>query len=415
MTEINNNKEIVKEVVVLFILSVIVFFFSSLQVQNSLSIWNQNDEFGTWQGGAWLLGLDWAEVVSTNNYYGHGYGFILAIFIKLFGHNTVLMTHMAMYFQIFTHTSCIFIAWYCIRKMFPGVNAIVRVIVSTVCILSIPDLFYNYMFFSECILRFLVWLTFGLVVSYFCKKRWYKLLLINFIAIYAFSIHQRCISLVGISALLTLYEATCYFVKHGIKAKTFIWVVSLLAVVTLFYMVEYKYAQNNYISTLYSAKGKEGVGSNLLSESGYTLKRILKDVIFDRETEQIALQNLLGNIYYACAIDCGFLFFGFLMCFFKIKNFIALKKTNQAIPYIYMSGITFIGILLSVYLNANEGVYSRVELMHYGRYSSYLFAPMIMLGIVWILTETEKAPDSPFQTGRQLCPKKRQRKRRKTT
>ena len=391
MIAINHGKkQYTNEIIILIILSILVVFFSSLQVKNSLSIWNQNDEFGTWQGGAWILGLDWSEVVSTNGYYGYGYGFILAFFIKFFGKNTVLMTHIAMYFQVFMHTSCIFIAWYCVRKMFPCVNTTTRVIASTVCILSISDLFYNYMFFSECILRFLVWLTFGVVVSYVDQKKWYKLLVLNMIAVYAFTIHQRCILLLGMSLLFTLYEMARYLREKEFKVSSFVWMISLILGIVLFYIIVYKCANDSYILKLYSANGNESVGGNLLSERGYTIKGILKNVIFNIETERIAMQNLLGHIYYACAFDCGFLFFGFLFCMMKIKNSIILKKIDNSIPYIYMSSMMVIGILLVVYQNANEGVYSIVEAMHYGRYCSYLFAPMIMFGIIWLLTETNK-------------------------
>lgn len=383
------KRESIIEIFILLTLFIIIFIFSSLQVEDMLSIWNQNDEFGTWQGGAWLLGLDWSEVSSANGFYGYGYGFILAFFIKFFGYNTVLMTHMAIYFQVFIHTSCIFVAWYCIKKMFPSVNAIIRIIAASVSILSIPDLFYNYMFFSECILRFLVWITFGFIVSYSNSKKWYKLLLINLIAIYAFSIHQRCILLVAMSVLVLCYESICYLVKNGIKMRSVISIILILISIFIFYIIEYKCAQNSYISAMYSANGNDSVGGNLLSERGYTVKSILKNVVFNLGTERIALQNMLGFIYYINAFDCGFVFYGFILCFSKIKYTIVSRR-EIALPYVYMSCMTFIGILLVVYQNANEWAYERVEVMHYGRYCSYLFAPMIMFGIISVLTETGK-------------------------
>ncbi len=384
------KKQYVVEVFVLIILSVVIFILSSLQVNDIVSIWNQNDELGTWQGGAWLLGLDWSEIVSNNGYYGYGYGFVLAFFIKFFGYDTVIMTHMALYFQVFMHTSCIFIAWYCIRKIFPLVNVVVRIIASLLSILTIPDLFYNYMFFSECILRFLVWVTFGIIVSYSYNKKWYKLLLVNLIAVYAFSIHQRCILLLVMSILLFLYESVSVLIRKGIKFRYLSVMLFVIVIVALFYQIEYKYAQDSYITALYSANGKDSVGGNLLSERGYTIKSILQDIVFNWEVEHIALQNVLGFIYYICAFDCGFVFYGFILCFLRVRDMILCKKKNGVLPYVYMSSMTLIGIFLVVYQNANEGVYSRVELMHYGRYCSYLFAPMIMFGVIWLLTETEK-------------------------
>ena len=80
------------EMTALFLTGILIFILSTLQVKDIVSIWNQNDELGVWQGGAWLLGLDWSEVATLHGYYGYGYGFILAFFIRYFGHNTVLMT-----------------------------------------------------------------------------------------------------------------------------------------------------------------------------------------------------------------------------------------------------------------------------------------------------------------------------------
>ncbi len=380
-----NKINVIREIIILFLIYILIFILSTLQVKDVVSIWNQNDEFGVWQGGAWLLGLNWSEVTSTNGYYGYGYGFILMFFIKFFGHDTVLMTHMAIYFQALIHTSCIFIAWWCIRKMFPSVNTVVRIIASSVCIISIPDLFYNYMFFSESLLRFIVWLVFGLVVSYSYNKKWYKLFLVHLLSIYAFSIHQRCILLMFMAVMLTLYEVGNYIHKNGFKWQPMLKIGLLILAVFLFYKIEYASAQHSYIEALYMAKENSNVGGNLLSERGYTVKFILKDVVFNIETQKIAIQNMLGFIYYICAIDCGFVFWGFILCLTKIKAFFISKNSDHMMPYIYMSCMTLIGILLVVYQNANEGVYQRVELIHYGRYCSYLFAPMIMLGIVHVL------------------------------
>ncbi len=378
-----------KEFVLLALIGVIIFFLSTLQVKDILSIWNQNDEFGVWQGGAWILGLDWSEVVSTNGYYGHGYGFILALFIKIWGNNTVFMTHMAIYFQALIHVSCIFIARYCIAKLFPKSDIVTRVIASTVCILNIPDLFYIYMFFSESWLRLLVWIIFGLVVSYYDNPKWYKLLLVAWISIYSFSVHQRCILLVAEALVLIAFEIARYFIKNGFDIKVFFKVSIVLLLIGIFYFVEYKYGQNSYINALYRNGGGESVGSNLLSERGFTLKGILLDYFFNKEAEKIAIQNMFGMIYYICAFDCGFFLFGVILCVSKIKRGVKDKNGEKIIPFLVILCTVLLGILLVVYQNANGYVYSRVEIMHYGRYCSYLLTPMFMLGIVYVLTEKE--------------------------
>ena len=222
------SKDNIVESISLFLIAVVIFILSTLQVKDMLSIWNQNDEFGVWQGGAWLLGLDWTEVTSTNGFYGYGYGFILAIFIKLFGQDTILMTQLAVYFQALMHTGCIFIARYCIKKLFPKVGGATRIIASSVCILTVPDLFYIYTFFSECLLRFLVWMIWGIVVSYYSNKKWYKIICIDLVAIYAFSVHQRCILLIAVTFMLTLYEIIIYLKENGINIEIIITMFLLL-------------------------------------------------------------------------------------------------------------------------------------------------------------------------------------------
>lgn len=381
------EKNYIVEIIVLAFLFILIFSASTLQVKDIVSIWNQNDEFGTWQGGAWLLGLDWSEVSSTNAYYGHGYGFILAIFIKIFGHNSVLMTQAAIYFQAFMHTCGMLIAWYCIKKLFPDIPSVTRLIAASTCILTIPDLYYIYMFFAETILRFIVWCMFGIIVSYYCDyKRWYKIVIIDLLAIYAFSIHQRCILLIAIAVMLSVYEIILEL-KKEFKLGYVIKISITIFIIVLFFYVEYSIGQEAYISTMYSAK-IDGVGGNLLSERGYTIKSILKDIIFNKKTQQIALQNLLGMIYYISAFECGFVIYGFIVCFRKVMEYKSSNKKYSIIPYIYISMASIGGVLLCTYQYANEEVYNRVELMHYGRYCSYLLAPMVMLGIIGLLTNT---------------------------
>ncbi len=379
------KKKMLTEMAILSVIAIAVFILSTRQVTDIVSIWNQNDEFGVWQGGAWVLGLDWSEVVSTNGYYGYGYGFILALFIKIFGHDTVLMTQAAIYFQALLHIICIFIAWHCIRQLFPTLPIVPRIIAASVCTLSIPDLFYVYMFFSECLLRFIVWLIFGIVVSYCSHKRWYKILFVNLLSIYAFSIHQRCILLIAMAFMLSLYEVAAYLKSNRVNKKIVIIIILMTIITGLFYFIEYRCAQDSYITTLYSVNGSS-VGGNLLSERGYTVKSILRDIVFNKETHIIALQNMLGFIYYICAFDCGFTAFGFILCFRKMKDVFS-EKGHNIMPYLFISIMTLFGILLTVYQMVNKWVYTRVEMMHYGRYCSYLFAPMMMLGIVELLTQ----------------------------
>lgn len=376
-----------KEIPILFLIAASTWIASIHHVGEVVSIWNQNDELGAWQGAAWLLGLDWSEVVSQNNFYGHGYGFLLAPFLLLFGNNTILMTRIAICFQALMHSACLFIAWYCIRRLFPDASATERIIGSTVCIMSIPDLFYNYFFFSESILRVIIWGYTAFLVSYYYKKKWYKLLVLGCISVFAFSVHQRCILLLAWTILILVFEIIC---NHRDR-RIVLGLLFAASIIVLFYCLEYKLLQGEYIGTMYSRDGKDSVGGNLLSERGITLSWIIKDILLNAETHGIAVQNTMGMVYYIGAIDCGLFFWGIIFCLNTIKQSIVGRKELQP-QVLFMFLVIVTGVLLTSYINTGDSVYERVEIMHYGRYCSYLFPPMIMLGVMHLITKRDMKP-----------------------
>ena len=386
MRKMRNDKYV--EILILLVTSVIIYFISTMQVKNMMTIWNQNDEFGVWQGAAWILGLDWSEVSSTNGFYGQGYGYLLAPIMYFWGRDSIKMTHIAIYFQAFYHTSIIFIAYYCLNKMFPQLDTIKKIIISCLSILTIPDLFYVYMFFSENLLRFLVWCIVGLVVSYVYNERWYKLFFINAISIYAFSVHQRCILLVGLAVLFFIFESIRHIMFDSAKLHTIINIFIIVFVTLAAYVIVYKFAQKSYIESFYCAS-KEGVGSNLLSERKTTIKAIF-EYIFNINSLWIMFQQLCGCIYYLSAYDCGFALCGFASVFGMVLVYKREMLTTKKMPYIYILFLVLGAIMLTVIQNSQYGISERVEVNHYGRYFSYTLGPVVMLGVTFLLTHTYK-------------------------
>lgn len=376
------------ELLCLLFLGIIIFLLSVIQVDNMLTIWNQNDEFGVWQGAAWVLRLDWSEITSTNGFYGQGYGYLLAPFLFFFGNDSVKMTHFAVYFQAFYHTSTIFIAYYCVNRLFPQMDGVKRILISCMCILTIPDLFYVYMFFAENLLRFIVWCIVGLVVSYAHNAKWYKLLLINAISIYAFSVHQRCILLVGMSMFFFIIQCIRYLITDSKKWLTLIKIFFVAIATVVFYLIAYKYTQESYITFLYG-NSQNGVRGNLLSERELSLKGILEYFCNIDSIKTMFLQ-LCGCIYYFSAYDCGFALFGFISVLLIMKKCKNKLFGSNALPYLYIGCLAFGAIMLTVFQNAQWGVSNRVEANHYGRYFSYTLSPIIMLGIAFLFSCDKK-------------------------
>lgn len=370
------------EKIVIITIAMVIFLITLLPIRKVISIWNQNDEFGVWQGAAWLLNLDWSEVTSSNGYYGYGYGFLLFPFLKFLGDNIALMTKVATGFQALMHAITVIIAWVCAKKLFPDIPSVDRIVGAALCSVTVPDLFYINVFFSECILRVLVWLIFLCIVYYSTSGKIRYNVLANLLSIYAFSIHQRCILLLGISFAILMFSVIYSFMHEHKKWAVALKSLASLTCIFLFYFGEYKMLQELYIQKMYSASSSEGIGGNLLSERHYSLEYLLKDIFFNADAEKIAVQNMLGNYYYVFAISFGLIGIGAVCCFIYIIRNYKAGKWRDIIPYFFVFCSVLGGILLVVYQYANEYVYTRVELMHYGRYSSYLYAPMILIGVL---------------------------------
>lgn len=366
-----------QEVIILGLIVIASYFVLTLNVNNVLTIWNQNDEFGVWQGAAWILGLDWSEISSANGFYGQGYGILLAPIMKIWGNDVVIMTQMAVRFQALLHSVSIFIAWYCVSKMAPQLKAYQKIIAATIPLLSIPEIYYIYYFFSESILRFLVWVYFAFVVSFYSKKKSYKVLGLVLVSFYAFSIHQRCILLLGVT-LLIIGEEILHIGRDNRKVLVYV-IPIVFFMVVLSYFVIYKFPQNMYMANMYSLKA-EGGDSNLLSNRGYTLSYIVS-VVFNKAIFTRVIHLISGLIYYTCSFDCGLTILGVFLCVKKSKFF--LKNRDEINKVYIVAGLLFIGaILLNAYQIGTWYDYQRIDMLMYGRYVSYVYAPLLLIGII---------------------------------
>ncbi|SFC80421.1 hypothetical protein [Butyrivibrio sp. YAB3001] len=370
----------------LLISFVLIILLETLHVRDVRTIWNQNDEFGVWQGAAWILNLNWKEVVSENGFYGFGYGYLLAPLVNLFGHNSSVLTQVALCFQAIMHASCLFLSYYCISIIFPDVEDYKKIIVAFVSVISVTDLFYVYFFFAESLLRFVFWAFSALTLSWFNERKWYKVFLINAISIYAFSVHQRCILLLVMAVFLSAYAVLICIIRKEINFIEITKIVVTCLASVIFYYLAYKLPLSIYKGTMYAAVESGKKMGNLLSDRGYTLEFLIKGILLNISKEIIALQNIGGMIYYIGAIDCGLFFWGFAYIW-KNRKRIKLFNPDKWGGLFYIFTTTIGGICLPTYQFANKTVYKRVEFMHYGRYCSYLFAPMLMLGVMYLLTE----------------------------
>lgn len=367
----------------LTLIVIAIFLITLLRVTKMKTIWNQNDEFGVWQGAAWVLGLDWSEVSSTNAFYGQGYGYLLAPFLYFGGNNPIRVTRVAIVFQAFIHAISGFIIYYCLGKLFPELNEKNKYIVILVSLLNIADIYYIYYFFSECILRFIVWCYIGIVVNYYQKPKMYKLLFLLALSFYSFSIHQRCILLVILTFLIGMYEI---FFKY--KKKCVDKIIIFLGCSVLLYLIIYKFTQDNYLLNMYNSLTGEEVGNNLLAN------RNILDIIFDKLLNLSKFKSIFfvmcGMIFYINAKDFGLTFWGIKLSYTYFKNHKIIEQRDKEIPIVIIALMFIFSVVLTILHVGSSFNYSRMDQLFYGRYCSYTFSPMIMLGTVMLMKSSVK-------------------------
>lgn len=199
-------------------ISIIIVILLAYQANSYTGISLLNDEFGYWSTAAYLNRLNWNELVGMTPYYAPGYGFVLAVIMKICP-TTVLAYKVAIGLNIFL----LWLSYYFLEKLgrllFPNLSDNLLIIIGCLSVLVPNLLVYSQYTWPEPFINFLyIYMTYSLAI--FAKNKNVRILNGGLIAACLLSfLHPRG-QFVLIVYLGIILAYSLYIKKYGVVCLT---------------------------------------------------------------------------------------------------------------------------------------------------------------------------------------------------
>ena len=365
---IQTKKYIFEFIIPMLIITGVCFWMRNcgMESHREMGLRILGDEYGYWTAGAWLNGWNWSEIASYNNYYGYGYGIILAP-ILLTGFSASVKYKIALGVNYIFLLIIYVIIMRLLKKICPEMHGGLHVVIALATVLYSDNIFFSQYSMTETLILLMYWLaaylTYSLLTSYSVKN------IVSFVLLmaYGMSVHQRLIGLFFCGSVFLIY----IFAKnkkrlHGIMA--FIGLFGLIAVVIL-------------VKKYYTANYLMGLNGNIVNDfAGQTSKL---SIFFSVSGIKLFFESLVGKIYYAAASTFGFFLVAVIaFCYCLIKDIKAGKISKEVFCMLFLLLVFFITAVIEIIF---FGDYSnRFELLIYGRYLSGILDVLIFIGLVFL-------------------------------
>lgn len=260
-------------------LPAIIFLVMSYGIKDIMNIHIATDEFGYWTAAANILGYDWSQSASLNEYYSYGYGMILA-FLMLFDDPNISYK-VALFLNIVFVIISYFELMKIVKNMFTITNIKCALISFSVNLYS-GLLFYTKLTLVECLL----WLCFCtsvlLMQEYILYEKKIYLVLASLTNIYMLWVHMRTIGIM-VALLFSIIFYTIVLKKE--YKKIFLVVIIFgIGLVLLLYM------KNDLKISQYSG--------NILSSNDFSGQWNKLKMLFSLEGIKKFALNIVGRIWY---------------------------------------------------------------------------------------------------------------------
>lgn len=361
------------EKIVFWICAIIIFLYAVRNVFKLSVPYILDDEFGYWSVGAWLAGYDWSGVTRWCGYYSYGYGFILAVLIKIAGRLS-LAYKMAIVLNGVLLVGCLWIAKKLINELFPEISPWKAIFCAVIVVLVPNNLYHVNIAWTEVLLSFMVWLLLYLLVLYLKRNKSAYLYAMVIVGIYSYMVHNRMLA-----TILAFLFVLCVFWQKGKITKKQFWGI-LLGVVAgiLLSQILKVYFYNNVWKASKVAHGNSytSLFENLVL--GFSNMETLKELVI----------NFSGKLLYFAVALLNLGWVG-IYAWFVSKR----KKLTEAFCIQSFIWVAFgIEILLTVLQMYGHYVQSINPLM-YGRYADIFVGPVLLVifyGIARVLCEVKK-------------------------
>lgn len=366
-------------------LGILVYY--GINIPHMNAVWSLVDEYGYLVNAAYLSGKNWGYF--TNMYYGYGYSLWLVPVFMLAKTGFQVIKGAILINTIFV----VFTFWVQVvlmSKIFKDWNRNIIVFISFVLN------FYPYVVASdtkvicECLLTLMVWICGLLIYEAITTEKWYYFALLGMALAYTFFVHTR--AFVFLAAVFLLVAVMLLQKKINWK-NLGILLVSIGVLFALGYIVK-----NHIIDVIYSTD----IISSISTSTEVVPENTTPVAVGNTLTVSYVINKLIGTLLnitplhlYSFICKSLYLFVGTAGMFHvgvyvTLKDaFCELKETKRigvdnGLKMMYAVAACVMALALTI---SSPGFVDDTAYFFYGRYYEYLIAPMIFIGLGYLVHE----------------------------
>ncbi len=361
---------------ILAIFVVVILTLTIKYIEENLCISVIGDEFGYWSAAAFITDKPWHSLVSTNSYYGWGYGVILSPILYILSQEPVVMYQTAIVVNGIMLCFILMVSYKCVLRFSDKKNTIQAALIAGIVTLYPANFFSVYNTMPEILLQLLYWLMVWAVLMISERefllsrnKKGGMIFLLLLLSVYIFCVHQRTIGLLIDSVIFLV----CFYKRTEDKK---IWNIFKVLCVIVILCVTAAGIKQLYMDWLYSPINSNDSGKAALDND---FSGIVSNISFSWNVLRGIGLSAIGKIYYSFTASALLVGAGVFICLKKSIK----RKDNRILLYIFI----ILGWLQAVGIAAigmPGGFELRTDILIYGRYVEYTLGPLMAVGLVGI-------------------------------
>lgn len=318
-----------------------------------------DDEFGYWGVGAWINGYNWSGVMQYCNYYSYGYGFLLALLIKLAG--TMDSAYkLAILLNGFFLIGIFFIVSRLSKEMFPSAPYIVRLGIALIFTLSPNNVYHVNIAWPELLLSFIVWVSLYMLLRFFHSGKTAWLYGLSAVLIYGYMVHNRLLVLM-LSLMVVLFFG---YTEKKITLKN-------LLIITAILLAGF------FVSQQIKAYFYANLWLNSKVAAAVSFSQIFRNIIGSFSNFTKLLEGFIGKITYFIIATMNMLLINVILC-------IKVLKQKSKDGYGFVALFILIAFILEIALTSFQmaGVTTNsINMLLYGRYADIFVGSTILFTV----------------------------------
>lgn len=352
----------------------------SENIKKSYGIAIINDEFGYWGIAATWAGKDWSELLASTPYYSFGYSVLITPLFFLFSDSAALY-QAALWINVIFYVISYYLTFLCGKKIFPTLSDTLLLVIGFCITVYSNNIMQCQVAWTEAPLYCIYWLLLYLLIKILEKPNYGVICIYALLNVYQYYIHQRTLGVL-LSAIIVFF--LLFFCKKiSIKQLgVFIGVVTLT-------FIGGNVLKKDIVDSLFTSK--ELVAMNDYSGQASRLKELFTS--FEGIVQ--FLVSIIGKLYYLAASTfllglIALIMLGKRAIGDSIKilfnRFKEVSKETIIYIYIFMSYCA-VFLIAAISMSWPAG---RLDILIYGRYMEFAIGPILLCGIVWLLSRKIK-------------------------